>query len=459
MPGSFKEKCLSLEEKLTHSAFRRGTSAFRLGLIPTGPSDHLPLIAKIKHQEQANLTLLSWNLLADDHLFNNFMNISGIRLLADILKEHYPEGNSYYNQQENKLFYFFAELAQYLYKNQANNRIHVTKKLLQEFIAIKNQSSNLARSRDPKIAEEKIKQVENARAEIIALFCKALALNFSQAHELQLAIKHSLEMIHHIENPQGALKWVNRLQHIKDNSALIDQLQNSDFLCLQECTKPDDIVCLLKTDEKEFRSITFRVDERTNDHCALIYDNKKFALIGEPIKYALENKKPCIFAKFQDRNTDQCFIMGSIHHPGGKHNLLEDLLKQAASFKQAPDEKINFYILGDYNHTENFFKHPNLIYPAQGTMAGCDFGNINCPIDALLTNHNASAIDLQLAVGLSVSTPAQRLPLVVQFESSEKIAYPRFFQMVDREIEKAFDPELTQSFGTSNATRAPLVTL
>lgn len=459
MPGSFTEKRLSLEEKLTHSAFRRGTSAFRLGLIPAGPSDHLPLIARIKHLEQADLTLLSWNLLADDHLYNNFMNISGIRLLADILKEHYPEGNSYYDQQGNKLFYFFAELAQYLYKKQANNRIHITKKLLQEFISIKSQSSNLARSRDPKIAEEKIKQVESARAEIIALFCQALEPNFNQAHELQLAIKHSLEMIHHIENPEGALKWANRFQHIKGNAALIKQLQNSDFLCLQECTKPDDIVSLLKTDGKEFLSITYRVDERANDHCALIYDNKKFALIGEPKKYALENKKPCIFAKFQDRNTGECFIVGSIHHPGGKHNFLDDLLKQVASFEQVPDEKNIFYMLGDYNHTENFFKHPNLFYPMQGTMAGCDFGNINCPIDALLTNHNAAAIDLQLVAGLSVSPPAQRLPFVVKFESAEKNAYPRFFQMVDRGIEKVFDPELTQSFDTSNATRAPLVTL
>ena len=42
---------------------------------------------------------MSWNLLADEHLYNNFMNITGASFLIEALKTTYPKGNIYFNDK------------------------------------------------------------------------------------------------------------------------------------------------------------------------------------------------------------------------------------------------------------------------------------------------------------------------------------------------------------------------
>ena len=77
MHGDFKMIREKIDEQIK-SAFRYGNSAFRLGLMPQNISDHLPISAEIKFNpsDEENHTMLSWNLLADEHLYNNFMNIT-----------------------------------------------------------------------------------------------------------------------------------------------------------------------------------------------------------------------------------------------------------------------------------------------------------------------------------------------------------------------------------------------
>ena len=66
MSHSFVEKQESLNNALTH-AFRYGTSAFRFGLIPQGISDHLPIVSQLPLKD-SQVSMLSWNLLADEPL-------------------------------------------------------------------------------------------------------------------------------------------------------------------------------------------------------------------------------------------------------------------------------------------------------------------------------------------------------------------------------------------------------
>ena len=458
--NSFNNNRDHLNILFSESAFRRGTSAFRFGLIPEGPSDHLPFLV-----QAPDTTFVSWNLLADDHLYNNFMNISGSQYWIEAIKRYYPAGNSYYTEKENKLFYFFAELAQYLYKNRSDNEIEITDNLLRGFVSLRAQSSNLARSRTPEEAAKKAIQLEIARAQLIHIFIQETQLALaksSYAHEFKLSIKHSLELIHHIQHSNGSLKWVNRFQLIKKNQALVNKLISADFICLQECTDPNDMLELFRLNNKSHRSITYRINDQTNDHCVLMYDNQKFALIGNAIQLTLE-KKPSILAKFQNRSTHNYFIVGSIHHPGGHANLIEKLLEQANHLKKNPEEALNFYLLGDYNHPADFFQHPKMIYPTRGTMAGSDYGNINRSIDAVLTNQLAP-LTAKVIEELKISAPAQSISLAVKFKSPQTIAYPGFFQRVERGVDNPPNSQLrheavAELLGVSTASRGPLVPL
>ena len=154
----FKERSEMLNKCLSTSAFRRGTSAFRLGLIPQGISDHLPIEANIKTNHGQH-KLLSWNMLADTHLFNNFRNISGSDYWRELLLKQFPEGCIYVNEHSNQLFHFFAEIGQYLYSTRDNNsdreyaKIIINSTILRNFIT--TQTSRLARSRDANTAEKK----------------------------------------------------------------------------------------------------------------------------------------------------------------------------------------------------------------------------------------------------------------------------------------------------------------
>ena len=439
---TIKALAAKIEPELLN-AFRLGTSANRLGLIPQGPSDHLPLQVQVHLDDQSDLKLISWNLLADTHLYNNFQNISGSKCLAAAIINKYPEGNAYYNNKADKLYYFFSELAQFLYKakkeiektteTEYKEEIEVSRELLERFKLTKNQPSNLAMSRHPETEKANTKAVESAREKIIDILLNHIfefdnkIKSDDDGHEFRLAITHSLELIHHIEHPSGALKWDNRFKLIKDNTTLVNEITNCDFLCLQECSNPENMLSLFKDTHA---AITHRINDRTTDHCSIIYNKNKYQLIVEPIKHSLQGKKPCIFAKFRNIDSGKDCIVSSIHHPGGNHDMVEELLEKINSLIVPPDDNIPFYMLGDFNHPSSFFEKKiaehencNIISPKQSTMAGADYNNTNLAIDLIVTNQNASRVNLSRPKGLSFSAPAPR-KLLVNFEGQPPNKHP-----------------------------------
>ena len=448
MTSSSHKKIQSiLQQALASSAFRHGTSAFRYGLIQQGISDHLPISVQTGSEEKLQLKLISWNLLADVHLYNNFMNVSGSACLREELLKNNQNENLYCTKKENKLYYFFSELAQFLYKKKGEAKLNITAELLRQFVSIDNQVSGLARSRDPVLAKEKSRQVEKARSEIIELFIQHMQLDTidinekirpsANAHEYKIAIRHSLELIHHIEHKAGALKWDNRLTLLSQNSRLKEQLSQVDFLCLQECTQPNDIYALFQKQDQQYGLLTYQVDDKTNDHCVIIYNKSRFEQIGAPLYFALEGKKPCIFAHFQEKSSGKSFIVGSVHHPGGNHDYINDILGQVQLLQT--EMGLPFYVLGDYNHTTSEFderattplKHV-IVFPEGSTMAGSDYGHLNQAVDAVLTHHDSTALDVSVLSEMSVSVPAPTMPFVVDFDGKDNLAYPSYYPGVQR---------------------------
>lgn len=186
-----------LEKNLANSAFRRGTSAHRLGLIQEGISDHLPIQMSIQ-QEKTILNIISWNILADAHLYNNFMNITGTsELLAAINNDNIYGGH----EGSNKLYHYFSELGPFLYDQRQNNHaITFNKDLLEQFNSVQQSCSLLTRSRDPVKTKENIVYAERSRAAIAEIL---LDMAHEHAHEFKLAIQHSVDLIYHIKHEQG----------------------------------------------------------------------------------------------------------------------------------------------------------------------------------------------------------------------------------------------------------------
>ena len=127
----------NLLHKKLKSAFRYGSSAFRYGLVPEGISDHLPVTTKTTIEEE-EIAIMSWNLLADEHLFNNFMNVSGSNILeADLNQELGGKENNIYS---GTMYHLFAEISQFLIA-QNKKEIVVDEKILKEFRQITSQPS------------------------------------------------------------------------------------------------------------------------------------------------------------------------------------------------------------------------------------------------------------------------------------------------------------------------------
>ncbi len=456
-----KERIQQLEEQLNGSAFRHGTSAFRYGLIPSGYSDHLPIVLTVNEKFSA----ISWNLLADDHLYNNFMNISGSQLIADLLDQHFPEGTPY----QGNLYHLFAELSQYLYTNLNNNQIIIDQNALDGFVSLKNWPSRLARSRDPKKLGDKQKAIESARAHLVALI-----LDNKQAfhNEIICAINHGLEMIYHIKNEaHGVLRFDNRFKQIKEDASLCQQLMAQDILCLQECSSPQAIASLFTGSGKPYQMITHRIHDKTNDHCVIFFCPDKFSLVGEPVCGDLQGKKPYILAKLRNNKTQEVMIVGSIHHPGGKHFMIPTLLAEAVKLKNAAPPAHSFFLLGDYNNTQSFYDKQRqdyeseddamlqyyLHYPRSGTLAGSDFGNGNQSIDAVLSNLDSSNQQVALLTGLAHAAPAETpFSVIFQYQPSRQYgAAPEFFQSVQRAVSPEESNCARNAFLVSQKTLSP----
>jgi hypothetical protein len=162
-----------------------------------------------------------------------------------------------------------------------------------------------------------------------------------------------------------------------------------------------------------------KVSKNTNDHCALFYNPHKYELVGEAKCFALENnKKPCLMARFKDKATGQDLIIGSIHHPGGHENHIHEIVEQ---LKDLSENTLPTYILGDYNHTESFFKSSipdyEILFPKLGTMAGGDYGNTNLSIDAVLTNTNRNHLEISRLP--MMACPPALMPIKVHFKEED----------------------------------------
>ncbi|KTD65758.1 exonuclease/endonuclease/phosphatase family protein [Legionella spiritensis] len=397
MSTSFHDVAAKLENRLGH-AFRYGSSAFRFGLIPQSVSDHLPVLADLPFGDQS-IKMLSWNLLADEHLFNNFMNISGSDYLEQALNTRMAGKENIY---AGAMYHLFAEMGQYLLKHSEDGNIKVTKELLEGFIANEAQPSRRALSRDAETARLKVGQVEDARKALVDILLDSKALH---AHEYQLALKQSMELIYHIKAPDGALQWSNRFKRLSGNSRAVAELASQDILAFQECTKPDDLETLIKNAKNSPENMVFLTHNlspsgKSTDNVVLAFNADKFQLVEQetpanPLKTSFEGKKPALYCKLMDKKTGKEFIVGSVHHPGGDHDLRQEVIDNVKKL-QGKDSEIPFYIAGDYNHTAEQFAEmdvdstaldPLLFYPSQkGTMAGSDYGNVNKAIDAIMSD-------------------------------------------------------------------------
>ena len=461
MTPELKAACEALERKLSLSAFRRGTSAFRYGLVPRGVSDHLPIKAKISLSED-EISLLSWNMLADVHLYNNFKNITGTALLLEAFAREKGTLNIY----TGKMDYFFSELAQFLFNQKDGNRVIVNDTLLRDFIQIKNAPSCLAHSPIPEKKQENISRVEDGRHQWVDLL-----LNHAhpQAHEFKLAIRHSVELIYHMreknksepEEEAGALRWESRFKCLIENKALLSEILNMDLICLQECTDPEDIKALFDK-EKQMGILTHHKDN-INDYCVLMFDENKFECLGSDF-FLLEGTKPCISAKLKYKSTGEVIIVSSIHHPGGKKNELEKIMISVNNLR-GEESRLPYIIAGDYNHEQAFFREAeekmdlHLMYPTKPTMAGNDYKHVNCPIDALMTNLDADKIkQVEVVREGSTSAPAD-MSISVVFEEDAYRPYlhvgPGFFNRV-KNPEKAECPETLDLSHPSLAPRGDL---
>ena len=422
----FKKVAKELEDNLNH-AFRYGSSAFRLGLIPKGVSDHLPIVMKI-NLGQENLQMMSWNLLADEHLFNNFMNITGSSLLETALDNQLGDAKNIYN---GAMYHLFAELAQYLYPiiSDENHGITIDENLLRGFVPNSAQPSRRARSRTPEVAQEKEALVELARNAVVDILLNASDPNH---HEYCLAIEQSLELIYHIKDPNGALRWENRFERLKGNKKAVAEFLSQDIIALQECTNPNDIEILFQSAEKSMTMISHNASnsDTSTDNVVLAFDSEKYSIVeavspGNPILTNFEGKKPAIYCKLLNHETGQEFIVASIHHPGGGHDLRTEIIENI-KLLQAGNSAMPFFIAGDYNHTNEQFVEltpegkdalPNLYYPStHGTMSGSDYGNTNQCIDAIMSNTDLTGM-VEISSAIQASQPAET-PIKINFELS-----------------------------------------
>jgi hypothetical protein len=403
------ERKQTLEYALASASFRKGISAFRYGLITSGISDHLPISGSVTSDTSGNINIFSWNLLSDDHTFNSFMNVTGTGILIrdlqessnteqpsdrlrlkEIKQEYFPEETGiiklkYYDGMNIK--FFFSELSQFLYANKkvtshhpgnsTNYEIEFTASTLDRFI----------------IEQTSVKLKSDASDEEIALIRKErryirdilLDKENPNHHEYQLAIRHGLEIIFHLK--EGSFTFDNRLHRLSEQKELLANMQRQDILCFQECSVPADLQNFLKEKTgKNISSISTSTKEANKDHVAIMFDSNKYQLTDPaPIKSSFGGRKPYIIATLENILTNEKIIVGSIHHPGGEENVLGEL-KDHIKILQDKIGDVPYFIMGDYNHTSDFFHDPLLQFPDHATLTANDYDNYGKSIDGVLTN-------------------------------------------------------------------------
>ncbi len=381
------ERIKFLEKKLS-SAFRKGLNVGVQGLHRIAPSDHLPIEATVFRAEGKPMHLLSWNMLSDTHLGNYYRNIN---LVDAVLNDPAIPAENKFKTRGHWLLFFMAD---HLRKT-GRDTITLDKNTIRQFV----EEYPFERGFSKKDAKEIVEHfLENGLEE-----------------PFMKSVQHAIEI--HFSISEGYLRWENRLPLIKANKPLLKQIAKQDIICLQECTTPRDIFSLLP--KKEYQIIHHAV--QAGDNAVIVFNAEKYEVMKDendlPLikRFSLGNSsKPCILCTLKSRLDPEALplVVGSIHHPGGDENELNHIQQQLEELQGK--ENYDVFILGDFNHLEDFFqklpKKFSMMMPKDGTMAGPDYGSTNKPIDGLYTNR---ANKVALSVVQMPHAPPINLPLKI----------------------------------------------
>lgn len=387
-----------LKEKLEQSAFRKGISPAIQGIMKLAPSDHVPITVNFD-----GTSLASWNLLSDEHTSNFFLDVGR--------KKHFIEHPLRTDGKKISWGSVLEKLGLFILENSFKDKeniyqIQITSELLNKFVEaqrqraqkLQNHLNSISGENNIKQALSKIEKAINNIKDAEELVALLTDTKHTQHDDFKNSLIHIIELSYSIH--YGFVRWENRLNKIRENKRLLTNLVSHEILCFQECTNPKDMLNLLQywSEEnqldKKFSMISYAVENNSKDNCVIIYDQNKYLLedyeyFGLSFNSATQQyTKPCILAKFHSLNNQNSFIVGSIHHPGGRVSELSSILEKVKIL----DTNIPVIVLGDFNHEDIFFRNDlkdskfSMVMPRSGTMAGFEYGNNNKAIDGALTN-------------------------------------------------------------------------
>lgn len=386
-------------EAFFKNPLRRGYAGqISAGISPIlSASDHFPVMWK---DELSEISVLSWNMLSDTHLYNSFLNVANINSFSATLQENEDLKDTYYAKRLNSFFY---ELSEFARLNQGFDeevkRFYYSPEHFQEFI-----NSDYFYSRDLSNEQKRERILERQALGDWFLNLPAPTAGAAEAlcsKDFSTSIAHSLQILHFIE--YGGLKWSERKKSIlpKATETMKNILASAGFICLQECTDPQDIMSMINETitpqmsagkDDEYGMLVYKVDPESSstDHCVIIYNKSIYELNERQDLSLAHGKKPAIIARFTYKNNEsEKVTIGSIHHPGGRENDMHRIMR---AIERLPASTIA--VAGDFNHTEDFFTgHTGslkIFSAPSGTMAAGDFGNKGKPIDLVIANKNGS---------------------------------------------------------------------
>lgn len=400
------ERRQQLQEQLEKSAFRKGISVGIQGTMKIAPSDHLPITVTFN-----DISIVSWNLLSDDFIWNYFRDVGEKPSFA----AHKREGKALDWRSVLNNFGNFVFNNSELDKD-GIYQINITPQFMKAFIT--EQKLNHQKLQESTQNEEKIKRSEHVLKDEETFVNLVLNTTNPDYQDVKTSLIHAIEIKYAIT--QGYLLWEKRFAKIIENRSLVKSLTPHNFFCFQECTNPQDMFKLLQTNtRKNLAMLTHAVEEQSKDNCVIIYDKNKYKL-EEHISFGLaSNSKPCIIAKFNSLNTNTPMLIGSVHHSGRGKSEMSIIMEKVNSLLQG-DTNIPVLVLGDYNHQIDFYKNDiigtnfDLKMPSNPTMAGLEHGNLNKAIDGVLTNR---PVDTTVKVlDQKIFASQVTLPIEITFE-------------------------------------------
>lgn len=374
---------------------------------PISVSDHAPIIGSVA-LDNHQIEIISWNMLSDTHLENNFFDLTGLKsykkFIDKYIKGEVGEASSVTqeylksNYYKSKLSVLFQELATYAEKHQGFREgiteFTFTSEMLKDFsnsdFFIPNNLTSedkAKRKLDRQVMLDFIQEIPSiSRGEFVA-------------NDFHALTEHALRTFYAIE--YGGLKWQERKQQITPQAykRMHETLDHAGFICFQECTSPSDMLDEInKSGRTEYQMLTLKAKDKVDnqDHCVIIYNPNIYEL-EERSNYKLgDGKKPAIVARFKKLDDGNPIVVGSLHHPGSKpgdpqENQVPDILLQAHKMQKEVD--IPVVIAGDFNNRADFF-YDSLSGTGytiksthnSGTTIAPEYGNKYKAVDCVLSN-------------------------------------------------------------------------